>query len=110
MLKPEAEDDRIILVPFDSREAVSVGAAAEKAGKSESTVRSWCLNHGIGRRVVDGHWQVSRVALQMLLDGNKEALRAYHKGDRASPLVARYFDLFDLTISMGSAPCKLAEV
>ena len=73
--------------------------AAKKAGKSESTARAWCLSHGIARRVVDGHWQVSRVALQMLLDGNKEALRAYHKGDRASPLVARYFDRFGLTIS-----------
>ena len=70
--------------------------AAKKAGKSDSTVRAWCLNHGIARRVVDGH---CRVALQMLVDGNKEALRAYHKGDRASPLVARYFDRFGLTIS-----------
>jgi hypothetical protein len=73
-------------------------AAAEKAGKSESTVRSWCPNHGIGRRVVDGHWQVSKVALQLQPVDDKKALCAYHSGDHTSPLVAPYFDRFGLTI------------
>jgi hypothetical protein len=99
MLRPEPGDDRIILIPFNPQEAISVAKAAEKAGKSESTVRSWCLNHGIGRRVVDGPCQVSRVALQMLLDDDKKALCAYHLGERTSPLVARYFDRFGLTTS-----------
>src|SRR5258708_854112 len=92
MRKPEPiGSDWLILVPFDRREAISVAKAAEKAGKSESTVRSWCVDRGIGRRVADGPWQVSRIALQMLLNGDKTALCAYHKGDRTSPLVATYF-------------------
>jgi hypothetical protein len=100
MRKPGPIDsDRLILVPFDRREAISVAKAAEKAGKSESTVRSWCVDRGIGRRVADGPWQVSRVALQMLLDDDKKALCAYHQGERTSPLVARYFDRFGLTTS-----------
>ena len=45
----------------------------------------------IGRRVVGGPWQVSRVALAMLLDGNNAALGAYLSGDRDGPLVAPYF-------------------
>ena len=32
---------------------------------------------------------MSRVALAMLLDGNAEALAAYHAGDRHGPLVSR---------------------
>jgi hypothetical protein len=34
---------------------------------------------------------VSRVALQMLLDGDRRALRAYLKGDRESALVRSYY-------------------
>jgi hypothetical protein len=102
MLKPDPIGDRIILVPFNPLEAISVAVAAARAGRSESTVRSWCQNHGIGRRIVGGHWQVSNAALQMLLDDNKKALCAYHKGDRASPLVAPYFDLFNIPIQQGS--------
>jgi len=92
MLKPEPRDDRLILVPFNPQEAISVAEAAERSGKSESTVRSWCVVHGIGRRVVDGHWQVSRVALQMLLEDDKKGLFAYHQGERTTPLVAEYFN------------------
>jgi transposase len=31
------KDDRKILVPFDKREGISLGEAAKRAGKSEST-------------------------------------------------------------------------
>ena len=106
MLKPEPRDDRLILVPFNPQEAISVAEAAERSGKSESTVRSWCVVHGIGRRVVDGHWQVSRVALQMLLDDDREALSAYHAGDRTSPTVVQYFDRFGIK---GERPAGTSE-
>jgi len=43
-----------VLVPFDRREAMTLRAAAELAGKSEGTVRTWCLQHDIGRRVAGG--------------------------------------------------------
>jgi hypothetical protein len=55
MLKPEPEDVRIVLIPFDPQVAISVAEAAERSAKSESTVRSWCVTHRIGRRIADGH-------------------------------------------------------
>jgi hypothetical protein len=92
MLKPEPVGDRIILVPFDRREGMSLSQASELAGKSESTLRSWCVQHGLGRRVGDGPWVVSRVALAMFLDGDREALGRYHRGERAGALLQPYFD------------------
>ena len=81
-----------VLVPFDPREACSLQEAAYRSGKSVSTVRNWCLNRGIGRRVADGVWMVSKPALEMLLDGDDAALAAYHNGDRSSELVRQYFE------------------
>ncbi|UGY25681.1 hypothetical protein HU675_0002170 [Bradyrhizobium septentrionale] len=83
---------RVILRPFDRREALSLSAAAKLAGRSHSTLRNWCEEHGIGRRIAGGNWAVSRVALQMLLDGEAEALFEYHMGNRDHPLVAVYFE------------------
>jgi hypothetical protein len=84
-------DHRKILSPFDKRECISLKEAAEIAGKSESTMRGWCDEHGLGRRIGGGPWMVSKVALAMFLDGDVKALRAYHAGDRTSDLVAPYF-------------------
>jgi hypothetical protein len=85
------EDDRKILSPFDKHECISLKEAADIAGKSESTLRGWCEQHGLGRRVGGGTWSVSKVALAMFLDGDAKALRAYHAGDRSSGLVSPYF-------------------
>jgi hypothetical protein len=65
--------------------------AADVAGKSESTMRVWVEEHGLGRRIGGGTWSVSRVALAMLLDGQERALRAYHASDRETELVVDYF-------------------
>ncbi|WP_354138509.1 hypothetical protein [Bradyrhizobium sp. LB11.1] len=35
---------------------------------------------------------MSRVAFQLLLDGETEALFEYHTGNRAHPVVAMYFE------------------
>jgi hypothetical protein len=43
------------LIPFDSREAVSLRQASKIAGKSESTMRTWCHRYHIGRRI-GGVW------------------------------------------------------
>jgi hypothetical protein len=80
-----------ILVPYDRREAISLRTAANIAGRSESTLRSWCQIHHIGRRVCSGPWEVSRPALLMLLDGDRQTLRAYLGGDRSSENVLAYF-------------------
>jgi hypothetical protein len=84
-------DSPQILVPYDKREAITLRVAAEISGRSESTLRSWCQNYHLGRRVAGGPWMVSRVALAMFLDDDASALRAYLAGDRASELIAPYF-------------------
>jgi hypothetical protein len=84
-------DDRKILQPFDKRECISLKEAADIVGRSASTMRNWCDEYGLGRRIGGGPWSVSRPALLMHLDGDREALRAYHAGDRTSDLVAPYF-------------------
>jgi hypothetical protein len=88
-------DERQILRPFDKRECISLKQAAGIAGKSESTLRGWCDQHGLGRRVGGGSWLVSKVALAMFLDGDEKALQAYHCGDRCGDVVRHYFgDVF----------------
>ena len=91
-MKSGPTNDRIILVPFDPREAIDISKAAERAGKSQSTLRNWCAVYGLGRRVGGGAWVVSKVALAMFLDDSQEALAAYHRGDKSSGLVRKYFD------------------
>lgn len=85
-----------VLIPYDRHEAITLRQAALIAGRSESTLRSWCQNHHIGRRVAGGPWMVSKPALQMFLDNDARALRVYLAGDRESELVASYFRLAGL--------------
>lgn len=79
------------LIPYDKREGIPLNVAAERAGKSPGTIRNWCIEHGIGRRVGGGQWIVSKVALAMFLDDDEEALRRYKAGDRSSGCVVTYF-------------------
>jgi hypothetical protein len=81
MIKPQIVTSRA-LVPFNIDECTTIDQAAGIAGKTPRTMRRWCIEQGIGRRI-GGHWAVSRVALQMYLDGNEDALAAYHDGARA---------------------------
>jgi hypothetical protein len=86
------------LVPFHAAEGLTLQQAAAVAGKSQRTLRNWCIEHGIGRRVADGTWMVGRVALAMLLDGDVDALASYRDfGVRASfEPVRKYYERFDL--------------
>lgn len=81
-----------VLIPFDVREGIGLSAAAKRAGKSETTIRNWCNQHGLGRRVGGGVWVISKVALAMHLDGDEAALKIYLSGNRSSPQVKSYFD------------------
>jgi len=47
-------DERKILDPFDKGECISLKEAAGIAGKSESTLRAWVEEHGLGRRIGEG--------------------------------------------------------
>lgn len=81
-----------VLIPWNASEAITTDQAAVIARKSTRTIRLWCANHDIGRRVVNGDWVVSQVALTMLLEDDRAALSAYLRGDRESQNVTRYFE------------------
>ena len=85
------------LIPFDRREGCQIEEAAKIAGKSVRTMRNWAEQHHLARRVGGGTWVFSRVALQMFLDGNVVALRAYLAGDRFSPVIVSYYESTGLT-------------
>ncbi|MVT52531.1 hypothetical protein GPL17_18790 [Bradyrhizobium yuanmingense] len=91
-MRPAEESAFIVLIPYNPREGMSLKEAAARAGKSQTTVKNWCLSKGIGRRVGGGVWIVSRPALDMLLDGNEAALLLYHQGRFDSSEVRRYFE------------------
>jgi hypothetical protein len=79
-----------ILRPYHAAEAITVEQAAEIAGRSPRTVRSWALLHDVGRKIA-GRVILSRVALAMFLDGDRRALDLYHSGDRHSETVTSYY-------------------
>ena len=80
-----------ILVPWIPAEAITVAEAANIARRGPKTVREWAARYDIGRPVVTAQWMISRVALTMLLEGNKAALDLYLAGDRSSDTVRAYF-------------------
>ena len=82
---------RLILVPFDARESFSIAVAAKLSGKAPNTIRLWAERYGIGRKI-GGDWHISRVALQIFLDGDTATLNAYHAGNRTDPAVRSYFE------------------
>lgn len=92
-LAPKAEwtsHEPQVLKPFHRSEAYTIAEAAAWARKSPRTVREWCMRFDIGRRI-GGRWMVSRVALQMLLDGEYDPLKLYLAGNRHCESVIRYF-------------------
>jgi hypothetical protein len=89
-MKATSQGHPSCLVPYDSREAISLKEAASIAGRSVGTIRNWC-EVGIGRKV-GGQWRISRIALAMFLDGDQHALRAYLTGERNDRIVVQYFE------------------
>ncbi len=87
-----------VLIPFEIREALTLRAAADIAGRTPRHIQNLCILHGIGRQVLGNRWLVSRVALAMLLEDDTDALAAYRDwGVRASYApVAKYFRRLDL--------------
>jgi hypothetical protein len=99
-----AEESHLkVLTPYDPREGIGLKEAAARAGKSETTLRNWCTQHGLGRRVGGGVWVVSKVALAMFLDDDRKALIAYLAGDRSTSLVKQYFDRGGVPLPKGAA-------
>ncbi|WP_187275156.1 hypothetical protein [Methylobacterium sp. WL120] len=88
---PACRTNSSCLIPFDRREGITTAEAAQRAARTERTIRMWCRDHDIGRRVAGGPWLVSRVALAMFLNDDAGALRSYLAGDRRGVSVSTYF-------------------
>ena len=81
-----------VLRPYDRREVIDIASAAKLIGYSPATVRRLVAQYDLGRRIGGGNWKVSRVALRMFVEGDADALAAYHDGRRKGPVVRRYFE------------------
>lgn len=88
-------DRYFVLTPYNPDEGLTLQQAADRAKKSPGTIRNWCESEGLGRRI-GGKWCVSKVALEMYLDGDTGALGSYLDGDRESKDVISYFNRFGL--------------
>jgi hypothetical protein len=95
-MRPPEPQSRLVLIPYDPREGISLNEATALTGKKVGTIRNWCVQHHLGRRVGGGTWVVSKVALAMFLDGDVKALQAYHGGERTDPCVIAYFERLGL--------------
>src|SRR5258708_28898221 len=65
--------------------------ALSSRDKSPSTMRGWCEEHGLGRRVGGGTWMASKVALAMFLVDGLMGFRPYHAGKLAGPPGISFF-------------------
>ena len=101
-----------VLQPFDPAEAIGVAEAAARSGKSDRTIRNWCMERQIGRRIA-GQWAVSAVALDMLLAGDDDSLQSYLAGDRSSAPVVAYYRLRSIPITWSAqiaAPSSVSDI
>ena len=76
-----------VLRPYTRAESRSTEEAAAFCGRTRRTMRNWCVQHNLGRRI-GGVWAMSIVALDLFLSGEHEAHRLYLRGDRQSPAIA----------------------
>ena len=77
--------------------ALTLQQAAARARKSPGTIRNWCESEGLGRRI-GGGWCISKVAMDLFLDGEATALGKYLRGDRKDATVVAYFKRHNLSI------------
>lgn len=70
-----------------------VDQAAHYAQRDPKTIRRWCKEFGIGRQAgSNAPLEISRVALEMVLQGDSAALELLREGKRTHAAVQRYFD------------------
>lgn len=80
-------------------EILNIKRAASHARRNEKTIRIWVRQYGIGRQsCAGGPVEVSRIALDMVLHGDMDALEKLREGERGDPDVARYFNFAGLPI------------
>ncbi|MDH2400456.1 hypothetical protein QCM77_10975 [Bradyrhizobium sp. SSUT18] len=105
MTHSNAEERWHILEPFVSEEAMTSACAEARAGVTERTILNWSEGHGIGR-LIAGRWKISRVALEMLLEGNSAALALYLDDDREDRRVAEYFERHGVPLRRSFRRCR----
>ena len=86
-----------VLVPYIREEAIGTAEAAKLCGMSERGVRERATLYPLARKI-GGRLAFSRVALQMHLEGDAEALDAYAYGERESSDVVAYFQRLNISI------------
>ena len=78
-------------------EVLRIEMAVHHAQRSQKTIRKWCRDHGIGRQSgPNAPLEISHVALEMMLQGDHEALELLREGNRTHPSVKRFFDFLGL--------------
>lgn len=79
----------MLLIPRD--EVLTVRAAARYARRSEAQIRRWCKRYPISRQAGrNAPIEVSRLALEMVLHGDMEALEELVSAGRDAPAVQQY--------------------
>ena len=92
MLKPTGP-----LSPFRRDLVMTLSDASEHSGRSISTIRAWCAQHHIGRKV-GGAWLVDAVAFDLFIQGRLNALARYLSGDRKHPEIVEAFERLNLPL------------
>ena len=83
------ERPALLLIPRD--EVLTIPAAARYARRSEVQIRRWCKRYPISRQAGrNAPIEVSRLALEMVLHGDFEALEELVTNGREAPAVQRY--------------------
>lgn len=78
----------VLMQPED---IINIHRAGVRADRCEKTIRRWVRLHGIGRHSSrTAPLEISAPALDMVLQGDFEALELLREGDRHSPSVYRY--------------------
>lgn len=82
---------------FGIEEAIPLKAAANIAGKTDETIRRWCVKYGIGRQAgPNAPIEVSIIGLMMVIHGEFDTLELLRAGDRQHPAVKRFLNFVGL--------------
>ena len=92
-----ATTPRKVLIPYIAEEAMTPSEAQALLRRCRRSLDYYIKDHGIGRRI-HGRVAVSRVAAQMLLEDDREALALYVSGDRSSDRVTAYYERLSIPL------------
>ena len=96
---------RGLLNPFIIEEAALLGEAARRTGWADATLRERGVKFGLCRKI-GGRWTFSRVAVELFINGQTEALAAYHRGDRSHPEVVETFERLGVPLTPPLPPTR----